>query len=322
MDKPLAVCLDKQSLYPDDLDFSSLNEVADWRWFDNAAARDLQDTLPDAKIIVSNKVLVDAQMISRAKQLKLICVAATGINNVDLAAAQESAVTVCNVRAYATASVAQHVFSLILALSRKLFSYSNRVIEGDWSRSEFFCYFDKPIGELEGKTIGIIGYGELGRKVASLAKCFGMNVLIAHSHNAGDEVNRQSGRVDLNTLLSLADVVTLHCPLTASNNQMINQQTLSLMKRDAILINTARGGLVDENALLHALETNLIGAAGLDVLQQEPPSEDNPLINYRSDNLIITPHIAWASRESRQRLIDEIAKNIQAYQHGEPRNVV
>jgi len=269
---------------------------------------------------VSNKVVIDSEVIEHGRQLKLICIAATGVNNVDLLAAKHRGIPVCNVRAYATASVVQHVFSLILALNRKLFSYKNSVQNGDWSQSDFFCYFGEPISELEGKTLGIIGYGELGQAVAKVAQGFGMKVQLARSHKAG--AAHSESRVDISTLLATSDVVSLHCPLTADNHHMISSDEFAVMKSDAILINTARGGLVDEHALLHALETEQLGGAALDVLEEEPPSVNNSLIKHRADNLIITPHIAWASRESRQRLIDEIAENIQDFQSGFPRNIV
>ena len=318
MKKPLALFLDRASLYPDDLDFTVLDGVASWLWFDNANVSDIQHNLKDAEIIVSNKVLINREIIESSKQLKLICVAATGVNNIDIEAANQHGIQVCNVRAYATSSVVQHVFALLLFLNRKLFSYRQSVIDGSWSHSDFFCYFAEPISNLEGKTLGIIGYGELGKAVAKVAKCFGMNVLLAKR----DEVDSRTGRVDLTTLLSASDVVSLHCPLTESNRHMIAENELAIMKPDAILINAARGGLVDEDALLNALKNNQIGAAALDVLEEEPPSVNHPLINYHADNLILTPHIAWASRESRQKLVNEIAKNIQAYQQGQSRNIV
>jgi len=322
VNKPIALFLDKASLYPDDLDFSALDDVASWQWFDNANVSEIQHALEVAEIIVTNKVLLNRGIIESCKQLKLICVAATGVNNVDVAAANQQAIKVCNVRAYATASVTQHVFALLLSLNRKLPSYSESATNGDWSRSEFFCYFGEPFNDLEGKTLGIVGFGELGRSVAKVAECFGMKVSIAHSHNTGDKKDSREGRVDLTTLLSTSDVVSLHCPLTESNYHMIGESELSLMKPGAILINTARGGLVDEHALLNALKNKKIAAAALDVLDEEPPSVNHELLNYHVDNLIITPHVAWASRESRQRLVDEITENIRVFLQGRPRNIV
>lgn len=317
MNSMKALFLDKASVYPDDLDFSLLDEVADWQWFDNVNINDIDSSLEQAEIIVTNKVMLDSKVLNRCEKLKLICVAATGVNNVDIAAAMQQDVQVCNVRAYATASVAQHVFSLILSLNRNLHAYQKAAVNGTWSHSAFFCYFGQPINDLEGKILGIIGYGELGQAVAKIAKSFGMNVLVA-KRNADDE---REARIDLATLLSVSDVVSLHCPLTKENHHMIDVGELAMMKSGAILINTARGGLIDERALLSALENNVI-AAGLDVLEEEPPSMNNTLINYHGDNLIVTPHIAWASRESRQRLIDEVGRNIEAFQQGEKRNVV
>lgn len=322
IEKTSAFFLDKASLYPDDLDFSALEAVASWQWFDNVDPADIRHSLESAEILVSNKVVINSEVIEYSPCLKLICVAATGVNNVDLVAAEQSGIQVCNVRAYATSSVVQHVFSFILALNRKLFTYKESASNGDWSHSDYFCYFGEPISELEGKTLGIVGYGELGRAVAKVARCFGMKVVLAKKHNTGEGADQGEGRVDLETLLSLSDVVTLHCPLTPDNHHLISSEAFSMMKPDAILINTARGGLVDEQALLQALEAKHIAGAGLDVLEDEPPSINNALLSCQSEKLIVTPHIAWASRQSRQRLVNEIAENIRAYQQGRPRNLV
>jgi glycerate dehydrogenase len=318
MKQVTALFLDKASLYPEDLDFSLLADVADWQWFDNANPDDIGVSLEQAEIIVTNKKLLDSDALKLCKNLKLICVAATGVNNVDVEAASGRGVKVCNVRAYATASVAQHVFSLILSLNRHLSSYSDSFTNGDWTHSDYFCHFGLPISDLENKTLGIVGYGELGRSVAEIAKSFGMQVLIAKR----DENDTRENRVDLSFLLKTSDVVSLHCPLTADNYHMIGVDELAMMKSDAIIINTARGGLINESALLSALEAKAIAGAGLDVLEEEPPSADHALLNYYERNLIVTPHIAWASRESRQRLIDEVAKNIEAFKHGQARNII
>ena len=326
-----ALFLDKASLYPDDLDFSSLESIAQWKWFDNAVVSDAetQACLQQAEILVSNKVMIDRVVIESCKKLKLICVAATGVNNVDLIAAKERGIKVCNVRAYATASVTQHVFSLILSLNRKLSSYKQSAINGCWSQSNFFCYFGEPISDLENKILGIIGYGELGKAVEKVALSFGMDVLIAESHHAKSNVSDASAdktneRVDIKTLLIRSDVVSLHCPLTKNNRHMIAANEFSIMKKSAVIINTARGGLIDESALLSALENNEIAGAGLDVLEKEPPAKENALMNYaqNAENLIITPHIAWASQQARQNLVNQIAENIRAYQIGQVRNLV
>jgi len=322
MNKPLALFLDKASLYPDDLDFVELEKIADWQWFDNVNAFEVKHCLEQAEIIVVNKAVIDAEVIDSCPQLKLICVAATGVNNVDVEYAGQRGIVVSNVRAYATSSVVQHVFSLILSLNGKLGSYQESVAKGRWSRSEFFCQFETPINELDGKSIGIIGYGELGQAVAKVARCFGMNVRVANSYKASSDEASIEKRVSVSELLSTVDIVSLHCPLTKANRNMIAADEFSLMKKDAILINTARGGLIDEQALLTALKEKQIGAAGLDVLAEEPPSINYPLINYHVDNLIITPHIAWASKQARQRLLVELEKNIRAYLQGQSRNIV
>jgi len=318
MNKVQALFLDKASLYPDDLDFTALEDLADWQWFDKANPGDIGHSLQQAEIIVSNKVVLERPVLERCENLQLICVAATGFNNIDIAAAKESGVKVCNARAYATASVVQHVFSLVLNLNRKLSSYHRAAIDGHWSQSDFFCYFGEPISDLEGKTLGIIGFGELGRHVAKVAEEFGMDVMVARRN---DDDNR-TGRVPLERLLKEADVVSLHCPLTKGNHHMIAAHELSMMKSSAILINTARGGLIDESALLEALKNDEIAAAGLDVLEHEPPAVGDFLLGHNADNLIITPHIAWASQQSRQRLLNEIVLNIQAYQSGQLRNAI
>ena len=316
---PQAIFLDFASIHPDDLDASRLHNISmDWHWRDNTAVADLADVIAGAEIVVTNKVVLGESDLAQAKNLKLICAAATGVNNIDVTAAKKRGVTVCNVPAYATPAVVQHVFTLLLALTTRLEQYQQDVFNGNWSRSEFFCLLDYPIRELQGLTLGIVGYGELGRSVAKLAECFGMKVLIAKR----SKEDTRKDRLDLHELLPLVDVLSLHCPLTSDTYGLIGQQELALMRPDALLINTARGGLVDEVALLAALRDNRLGGAGLDVLEQEPPTSDHPLINNRPVNLIVTPHTAWASRQSRQRLINEIAKNIEAFQRGQARNIV
>jgi len=333
MSQPQAIFLDKASLYPADLDFSSLQNIAQWAWFDNAdvgdvASDDLRSGLRRAEILVANKTTISRKLIGFCDNLKLIVIAATGVNNVDLDAAKKYGVKVCNVQAYATASVTQHVFSLILSLNRKLPSYNKRAIDGSWSQSDFFCYFDEPFSDLGNKVLGIIGYGELGRAVEKVALSFGMKVLVAESHNAQLGNNHSSAqnnrRVEIKKLLTEADIVSLHCPLTQDNKYMIAAREFAMMKKRALIINTARGGLIDEKALLVALENNEIAGAGLDVLEQEPPAKDNALINYvqNANNLIITPHIAWASQQARQNLVNQIAENIRAYQIGQARNLI
>ena len=302
-----AAFLDLASVYRDDLDLTSLKEaVPEWLWFDNISESELTDVITEVDVVVSNKVLLGKEQLRNAKRLKLICIAATGTNNVDLLAADELGISVRNVRAYATASVVQHVFTLLLSLTTRIGEYRQAVQRGEWSSSEYFCLLDFPIRELQGKTLGIVGYGELGQAVAKVASVFGMDVLIA-KRNADDE---RPGRVPLGDLLKDVDVLSLHCPLNEDTRGLIGKDELALMKHDAVLINAARGGLVDEVALLEALENKKLGGAGIDVIEQEPPASDYPLLQTDLPNLIVTPHIAWASVESRQRLIDAVANNI------------
>lgn len=319
MDMISAVFLDYASIHPDDLDVSNLHASVDrWQFYGNTEADSVASAIAEADVAVVNKVVLDERVLASAKNLKLICAAATGVNNIDLSAAKERGIAVCNVRRYATPAVVQHVFALLLSLTTRLSQYQADVESGRWSRSEFFCLLDHPIRELQGLTLGIVGYGELGRAVASVAEAFGMKVLLAKS---GKEDGRE-GRIDLHELLPQLDVLSLHCPLTDDTRFLIGEAELALMRPDALLINTARGGLVDEKALLEALQEDRLAGAGLDVLEHEPPAEDYFLLAQKLPNLIITPHTAWASRQARQRLVDEIAKNIKAFQQGRVRNAV
>ncbi len=314
-----AVFLDFASLHPQDLDTRCLTTVLpDWRWRDNTAPQQLVEAIGDAEVAVVNKVVLDAATLARLRRLQLICAAATGVNNIDVDAASRQGITVCNARGYATPSVVQHVFAMLLTLVTRLDAYRSDVARGHWSASEFFCLLDYPIRELQGLTLGIVGYGELGRAVAKLAEAFGMQVLIARR----DDSDRRPGRLALQQLLPQVDVLSLHCPLTEQTGGMIGTPQLALMKTDAILINTARGGLVDETALLEVLQSRRLGGAALDVLAQEPPAADHPLLNAGLKNLIITPHTAWASREARQRVLQEVADNIAVFQRGGVRNRV
>ncbi|MGB5276494.1 MAG: 2-hydroxyacid dehydrogenase [Gammaproteobacteria bacterium] len=314
-----AAFLDFDSVGRDDLDTTMLEAAADhWQWYGLVKADELDEVLANVDVIVSNKVVLTDQHLSNAKCLKLVCIAATGTNNIDLASAVRNNIAVSNVHGYATASVVQHMFTLLLALTTRFSQYTAAVKRGEWSKSRFFCLLDYPVRELAGKTMGIVGYGNLGKAVATVAEAFGMKVLLAKRN----EQDQRPGRTPLNELLSQVDVLSLHCPLTAETRHLIGAQELALMKNDAVLINTARGGLVNETALLDALREQQIGGAGLDVLQQEPPPADDPLLSACLPNLIITPHSAWISRESRQRLINEIALNVEAFKQGQVRNQV
>jgi len=313
------VFLDRDSVDRGDLDLSGLQaSLPEWRLHDASSYDQVAARIAAAMVVVSNKVLLDEAALHRAPGLKLICVAATGTNNVDLDAARALGITVCNVRAYATPSVVQHVFGLLLALSTRLLDYRRLVQHGGWQTSTQFCRLDFPIRELTGKTLGIVGLGELGRAVAQTAAAFGMEVLVAQRPGGPS----QPGRVALDDLLRRVDALSLHCPLTPETHGLIGARELALMKPDAVLINAARGGIVDEEALAEALRAGRLGGAGVDVLSEEPPTHGNALLADDIPNLIVTPHVAWASRESRQRLIDQLVTNVRAFLDGTPRNVL
>lgn len=314
-----AVFLDWESVDNQDLDRDCLQSLpVDWRFHAATTPEQLAANLSGQAIVVSNKVVLDAATIHAQPALKLVCVAATGTNNIDLQAATLRDIPVCNVRAYATPSVVQHVFMLILNLLRRLPDYRQAIRAGRWQGSRHFCFLDYTIEELSGKTLGIIGYGELGQAVARMAEQFGMRVLVAQRLHG----EAQSGRVPLTELLPKVDVLSLHCPLSDETRGLIGAAELARMKPAAILINTARGGIVDEPALLAALLRGDLGGAGIDVLQSEPPRAGNVLLQQELPNLIVTPHIAWASRQARQRLIEGVAENIRAYLDGRVQNRV
>ena len=315
-----AVFLDYRSIDTGDLDRSALQSAAgDWQWHDATVEGDIAGRIEDAELVVTNKVPLGRELLQQASKLKLVCIAATGTDKVDLQAARELGIQVSNVTAYATPSVVQHVFSLMLALSTRLIPYHEDVCNGVWQAQSNFCLLDHPISEIAGKTLGIVGYGELGKGVARVAESFGMRVLI--SQRPGSD-SSSPGRVPLVELLPEVDVLTLHVPLAENTRNLIGTDQLALMKPTALLINTARGGIVDEQALAEGLKSGDLGGAGIDVLAVEPPAAAAPLLAGDIPNLIVTPHIAWASRESRQRLLDEIALNIEAFAEGKARNRV
>jgi glycerate dehydrogenase len=289
-----------------------------WRFHDETAPGEIAARVRDAGIVITNKVGLDARALDAAHRLRLVCVSATGVDNVDLEAAARRGITVCNVPDYATPSVVQHVFALMLALVTRLPDYRDAVRAGRWQHSRHFALLDWPVAELAGRTLGIVGYGELGRAVAAVAGCFGMQVLLA----ARPGTIPAPGRIELDALLGRVDVLSLHCPLTDRTRGLIGARELGLMRRHALLINTARGGIVDEAALADALRCGALAGAGIDVLASEPPRDGSPLLAADIPNLIVTPHVAWASRESRRRLVDGLRENIEAFLAGRPRNVV
>jgi glycerate dehydrogenase len=285
---------------------------------------ELGPRLKGQSVAVTNKVVIDRTVLSSpaARELKLIAVAATGTDIIDRKAAQEIGVTVCNVPSYATQSVAQFTVALMLELATRAGRYGWAVRSGAWQRSPVFTLFDFPSIELKGKKLGIIGYGNIGRAVGEMARGFGLEVLIAARPGSTEPI--RSGRVPLTELLRQADVITLHCPLTAQTKNLINAETLSLMKPTALLINTARGAIIDETALIQALREKRLAAAALDVISREPPPADHPIIQAAKelDNLLVTPHTAWSARETRERLLQEVVNNISAFFAGKPRNIV
>lgn len=306
-----AVFLDSASMAPESLDVRAFNALPiELISYPQTTPAELATRLQDARIAITNKVVIDAQTIHANPQLQLIAVTATGVANVDTQAAAAAGVEVMNVTGYGTAAVAQHTFALLLALANQLPHYTRAATDGRWSAASQFCLMDKSVFDLSGKTLGIIGYGELGQAVATRARAFGMSIIAADS---GRPNAAKVTRVPLPELFASSDVISLHCLLTAETQQLINRDTLALMKPTALLINTARGGLIDEADLLTALQTGKIAGAALDVLSQEPPPADHMLLQAQLDNLIITPHNAWISQGARQRIIDTTVANIQKF---------
>lgn len=310
------VILDLDTLAADDLDVSHLmQQLDDWSIYPNTSPEQLEERVADADVVLSNKVKIGSSAIKSCTQLKLIAAMATGIDHIDIVSAKEHGVLVCNARNYSTTSVAQHTMALILALSTRLLDYDRAVVSGDWHRNHVFCLLDYPINELAGKTLGIIGYGHLAKKVEVMAKAFDMRIIVSESLNPLSS-NNNGSRLPLEKLLALSDVVSLHCPLTEQTRNLMNAERLSLMKSTALLINTARGGVVNESDLADALKQGVFAGAALDVLSQEPPTSESILLQGDIPNLIVTPHSAWASHESRQRLIDQLASVISAFVDG------
>jgi len=305
------VFLDTLTMKPEELETSALKaSLPHWDFYETTSAEETAARIADADVVITNKVVLDRALIDTAPRLKLICVCATGTNNIELDAAAEKNIPVKNVAGYTGMSLAQHTIALLLALATHWHRYAEDVKQGRWSESPVFCRLDYPVMELDGKTLGIIGYGDLGQKVAHLAEAFGMRVLVAESFSG----EAKPGRVPQAQLLAESDAISLHCPLTEQTDQLVNGDFLRAMKPGAVLLNTARGGLVDEAALASALKSGTIAGAALDVLSVEPPPADHPLLAADIPNLIITPHNAWISRESRQRLLDGVVKNIRDWQ--------
>ena len=314
-----AVFLDHSSLDLGDLDLSSLSACfADLQLYPHSTQAQTIERLQGAQVAISNKVPLNAEVFAACPELKLVLVAATGTNPIDLTAARAHGVSVSNCQGYGTPSVAQHTLMLLLALATRLPDYQQDVRSGRWQQAQQFCLLDYPIVELHGKTLGLLGHGELGGAVAKLAEAFGMRVLLGQLPGR----HARADRLPLDELLPQVDALTLHCPLTSDTLNLIGARELSLMKPTAFLINTARGGLINEQALADVLRAGHLGGAATDVLTQEPPKDGNPLLAADIPRLIITPHSAWGSREARQRIVGQLSENALAFFNGAPMRVV
>lgn len=300
-------------------DLSPLNELSpNITTFDNTLQSQVVERCQGFDVVITNKVVLNQEALTQLSSVKLICIAATGTNNVDLVAAKQQGIAVTNVAGYSTASVVQHTFALLFNLLGNTHNYITDCKNGQWQKAQHFCFLDHSINEVAGLKMALIGYGDLGCAVANAASAFGIEVLISERKNSPV----REGRVAFEDALKLADIISIHCPLNADTENLISTNEFTLMKPTAVLINTARGGIVDENALANALISKKIAGAASDVLSKEPAEQSNPLIQYKGDNLLLTPHIAWASNQSISRLITQIALNITAFQEGQMRNRV
>jgi len=311
------VITDGYTLNAGDLDWESIQKFGELTIYDRTPLDQVISRCQDADIVLTNKVSFDEHTIEKLPRLQLICVTATGYNIIDIDAAKNKGVAVCNVPGYGTASVAQHAIALLLEITNHIGKNARSTAEGKWQRSEDWCYTEAPITELSGKTLGIVGFGNIGQQTARIAAALGMSILY---HNRSVKNTALGRPVDLATLFAESDVVSLHCPLTSDNLEFVNAALLATMKPSAVLINTARGQLINEGDLANALNTGKIAGAGLDVLSKEPPFADNLLLSAK--NCIITPHNAWMSREARQRILDTTVENIKAFVNGQAIHVV
>ena len=310
------VVLDRDTLVTRPFDFDFPHTLSS---YGTTEAHETLERIRGADIVITNKVVISAQAFAENPQLKLVAVTATGVNNVDVEAAKQNGTAVCNIRAYGNESVAEHAFMMMITLMRNLPAYQRDVAAGLWENSPFFCHLGAPMRDLNGKTLAIFGRGNIGKTLATYAQAFKMNVVFAEHKNAQSV---RDGYVSFDKAIRSADVVSLNCPLTPQTANMISEAELQQMKPGAILINCGRGGLVDEAALVAALKYGQIGGAGFDVLTQEPPRDGNPLLKARLPNLIVTPHIAWASQEAANRLFDILLDNINRFVAGNPQNLV
>lgn len=290
-----------------------------WQAYPATSAEQTVERLKNATIAITNKVQLQREVLEQLPKLKMVAVSATGVNNVDIDCCKARGIVVSNIRNYSVHTVPEHVFMLILALRRNLLAFRAEVLNGAWQKSEQFCLFTEPVRDLHGSTLGLIGHGAIGKAVAQIAVAFGMQVLVAEHKGVS---NIRAGYTAFDTVLQDSDVISLHLPLNAQNRHLIGAPEFDQMKPGALLINTARGGLVDETALLEALQTGRIGGAGFDVLEKEPPTAGHPLLDIALPNFILTSHIAWSGREAMQILADQLIANIEAYAAGTPQNRV
>lgn len=302
------VVLDGYSLNPGDLSWERLKKLGSVEIYDRTQDEKIEERVGDCEIVITNKTPITRELLEKKPCIKYVGVLATGYNVVDIEAARDKGVVVTNIPSYGTQAVAQYVFALLLELCHRVAHHDRRVKEGAWNKAKDFCFWDYPLMELAGKTMGLIGYGRIGQATAKIAKAFGMEVLI-YDLKKTDEDGVEF--VDLDTLYRRSDVISLHCPLTVDNTGLINRESIDRMKRGVMLINTSRGPLIDEEDLAEALNNKTVGGAALDVLAVEPAREDNPLL--KADNCIITPHIAWAPKEARERLLNIAVDNLEGY---------
>ncbi|WNJ96248.1 D-2-hydroxyacid dehydrogenase [Vibrio ruber] len=319
MSLPQVVFVDHATI-PPHIHFPELPFEHQWVSYDETSPAQLLERVRDADIIITNKVVLNAELLSQLPKLRLIAVAATGVNNVDIEYCRAHDIAVTNVQGYATRSVPEHVIGMIFALRRHLMAYHHDIARGEWQQRGQFCFFTHPIGDVAGSTLGIIGHGTLGQATAELARAVGMQVIFAERKGAS---GCREGFLPFETVLGQADVISLHCPLTEETRYLLGADELSMMKANAILINTGRGGLVDEAALVDALLSGAIAAAGVDVFTQEPADQHNPLLaNIDLPNLLLTPHIAWGSDSAILQLVQRLVDNIAAFHQGKQQNRV
>lgn len=319
MPKLKVVFLDRATI-PSQIHLKPISFEHEWVEYDFTAPELVDERVAGADVVITNKVVLNADNLAQAQQLKLIAVSATGVNNVDVDYCKSNNIAVANVQGYATQSVPEHVIAMLFTLKRNLVGYHQDIEAGEWQKDKQFCFFTHPIQDVAGSTLGLIGSGSLGQATAILAKAIGMKVIFAE--RKGAESCRE-GYMPFDTVLQQADAISLHCPLTEATRNLISERELAMMKPSAVLINAGRGGLVDEQALVEALKSNEIAGAGMDVFTQEPADNSNPLLaNSHLPNLLLTPHVAWGSDSSIQKLSDILIDNIDEFVAGNPQNLV